>query len=197
MCDVIKAFGRQIELCRVHLNEASWLNLTRKIDLFTLADDVVLICTDFSASLDLRAKLTDNCSQDNHAVLAIYYVQQNRREIHCVDKDGTTIKKVVFDTQVFFFFGDSQSKGKKNDHIFHNACLAHILDYVKRNRARNGQIPLSRAIVWTDNCGGQYKCCHNFWKIANAETIHGISIDQISGLRKSTISRVAGMQQGR
>jgi hypothetical protein len=52
------------------------------------------------------------------------------------------------------------SKAKKNDHVFHNPCLDKIVSYYKRQQL------ISQAIVWTDNCAGQYKCSANFLKIA-------------------------------
>ena len=48
------------------------------------------------------------------------------------------------------FFGDTLSKGKKKDHMFHNVQI----------------VPIN--IVWTDNCPTQYKCRQNFWKVATS-----------------------------
>jgi hypothetical protein len=61
--------------------------------------------------------------------------------------------------EVWYFFGPSWSKGKKNDHVFHNACLDHISKNMKQ---RNIEIEK----VWTNNCAAQYKCKHAFLSVA-------------------------------
>ena len=64
------------------------------------------------------------------------------------------------------FVGDTISKGKKNNHMFHNACTTHIINYYEKERVEARKDTILMNIVWTDNCLIQYKCCQNFWKVA-------------------------------
>lgn len=116
---------------------------------------------------------TDNCSTDAHAVLAIYVVLHSRREVFVADQyGGPPQKKIVNDCDVYHFFGNTISKGKKNDHVFHNACLEAIVKRYQR-KLRGG---LKTVKIWTDNCGGHYKNRFNFWKIATAARVLGVLV---------------------
>jgi hypothetical protein len=69
------------------------------------------------------------------------------------------------------------SKRKKNDHEFHNACLEEIVCYYQLHRKQSKKAALTNVKVWTDNCGGQYKCRQNFWKVASfAGTVFGVAV---------------------
>jgi hypothetical protein len=59
--EVIKRFISQLGKCRKHYNERQWLALMRKIDIRTFVESELLIFTDFSATCDLQAAMTDNC----------------------------------------------------------------------------------------------------------------------------------------
>jgi hypothetical protein len=72
-----------------HHGRKIFSNRTRTIDIRTLPTDTLLVCTDFSAQVDLRANKTENCSVDGHAVLAIYYVFYNRQP-HITQESGMT-----------------------------------------------------------------------------------------------------------
>jgi hypothetical protein len=76
-----------------------------------------------------HAKETDNCSQDAHAVLDIFVVYhfQQSMSVKCEERMMKT--KKVNDCDIWHFFGDSRSKGKKNNHVFHNGCLDYILNH--------------------------------------------------------------------
>ena len=63
-------------------------------------------------------------------------------------------------------FGDSMSKGKKNYHVFHNACLNHVIKFYDKERSDKGLPPIKINIIHTNNCACQYKCRQNFWKVA-------------------------------
>ena len=54
----------------------------RKIDL-TMSDpnNTCVICTDFGVTLDLGASEKDNSSVNNHAVIAIFLVSHNWRQV--------------------------------------------------------------------------------------------------------------------
>ena len=67
---------------------------------------------------------------------------------------------------MIFFFGDTISRGKKNDHVFHNSCLSHIIQFHKDEQTKQGMGKIPINIVHTDNCAQQYKCRQNFLHIA-------------------------------
>ena len=66
------------------------------------------------------------------------------------------------DCDKWIVFGDTLTKGGKNDHVFHNATLTHLINFYDSERK------IDNNVVHTDNCAGQYKCRHNFWKIATS-----------------------------
>ena len=91
---VVDRFEKQLELCRKHYNAMQWLRLARQTDIRTFTADELLIFTDFASTVDLKAACTDNSSQDAHAVLAIFVVLMNRRDIFVTQDDGSVFKKV-------------------------------------------------------------------------------------------------------
>jgi hypothetical protein len=98
--------------------------------------------------------MTDKCSAHTHAVLDIFIMLHSRRKV-AVEKEGTMVLTMVYDCDVWYFFDSTLSKGKKNDRVFHNSCLDHIVHHYTR------KIPiLLRVGVWRDNWAGQYK-----WKM--------------------------------
>ena len=72
--------------------------------------------------------------------------------------------------------------------MFHNACLLRITQFYST------KIPgLRIEIIWTDNCGGQYKCKQNFFKIATFSERHtGVAAvhHYAQKYHKNTTSRV-------
>lgn len=87
-------------------------------------------------------------------------------------KGGGKITHAVHECDVWHFFGESMSKGKKNDHVFHNSCLDQILSHYQETFKMNNKPPMNHAILWTDNCSGQYKCRQGFYKIATCGDRH-------------------------
>ena len=71
------------------------------------------------------------------------------------------------------FFGDTISKGKKNDHVFHNACLEHVINFYDKERSDENLPAIKINIIHTDNCPTQYKCRQNFFKVATHCKHHG------------------------
>jgi hypothetical protein len=125
----------------------------------------LLFFTDFSASLDLGAAEKDNSSVDRHAVLAIFVVLHSKRAV-TVNKDGRMVEHLVYECDIWHFFGESMPKDKKNDHIFHNACLDEIVSFCQEKFVTDKKPPVAIVRTWTDNCAGQYKCKQNFDKVA-------------------------------
>ena len=120
-----------------------WSNWQRKLDVKESNKNTRVILTDFSASLDLRARMTDNCSVDNHAVLDIFFCLSNFRQVQL--QNGKIHD--VCDTNVYCFFRSSMSSGKKNDHIFHIACLDYIMKLNDEQRRQNESDAIKITIV--------------------------------------------------
>jgi hypothetical protein len=90
-----------------------------------ISSDSLLIFTNFSATTcDVKAAQLDHCSQDDNAVLTVYIVCHSQRDIQVEVPNGNrmTIKCArINNRDVWYFFGDTVSKGKKNDNVSHNA----------------------------------------------------------------------------
>ena len=80
------------------------------------------------------------------------------------------------DTDRWIFFCDKISRGKKNDHVFHNACLTYLIKFYDAERASKGKNSIPIDVIWTDNCDTQYKCRQNFLQIANASSQFGKTV---------------------
>ena len=65
-CQLIKCLKKMIEhfdVCRTHVGQKVWKNHVKKLDTtMSHPDKTRVICTDFGATLDLRAAETDNSS---------------------------------------------------------------------------------------------------------------------------------------
>jgi len=83
----------------------------------------------------------------------------------------------IFTVDVYHFFAETISKGKKNDHAMHNICLDKLVEIYKVIFREELNVELKVIIVWTDNAPHQYRCRQNFIKIASfAERHPGIKI---------------------
>ena len=176
--DVVDRLRDALVVCRLHMSQYEWRNTMRKID--TIMSDRNLhrvIMTDFGATLDLSAAEKDNSSVDNHAVICIFFVNLNWRNVkykRAVEDVGLVEDEIIVsDCEKWIFFGDTISAGKKNDHVFHNACQTNIIKYYDKQRLDSGLTAIPFNIVWTDNCPTQYRCRQNFYHVANAaKTLH-------------------------
>ena len=174
--DVVDRLRDALVVCRIHMAQYEWRDTMRKID--TIMSDKNLhrcIMTDFGATLDLSAAEKDNSSVDNHAVICIFFVNFNWRDVRfkrMLEGVGLVDDVTrVSDCEKWIFFGDTISAGKKNDHVFHNACLTYIIKYYDKQRVDSGLSPIPFNIVWTDNCPTQYRCRQNFYHVSNAANI--------------------------
>lgn len=156
--ELMASLRKKIEDGIKHEFDKTWLNRTRAIDIKTFPKKTMAICTDFSAMLSLRPNRTKCAHVDRHAVLAIFYVITNPRDVKL--QDGTTVR--VTDCDVWHIFGNAENKDTKNDHVFHNACLEYIIKYYLEEKG----LDLDTIRVWTDNCTGQYKCRQNFYQLS-------------------------------
>ena len=141
-------------------------------------DTTKLFFTDFGATLDLSAMETGNSSVDNHAVICVFFVLTNWRPVKFYNTSSNILDETVLNNyDKWIIFGDTLSKGKKKDHVFHNACLTYLIDFYDKERQNNDKQPIPNNIVYTDNCTTQYKCRQNFYKLAtygsmNTRVIH-------------------------
>ena len=153
-----------------------------------------VICTDFGATLELSAVGKD------HAVICTFFVNQNwRKVIYKREEVGGEVlddETMINDCEKWILFGDTMSKGKKNNHVFHNACQIYLIKYYDSIRVNNSKTPIPLNITWTDNCLTQYRCRQKFFHVATALSKHTNQHITIY-LGKSTDLRVAGMRPGR
>ena len=156
--ELMSSLREKIEDGIKHEFDKTWLNRTRHIDIKTFPKKTMAICTDFSAMLSLRPNRTKCAHVDRHAVLAIFYIITNPRDVQL--GDGTTVR--VTDCDVWHIFGNAENKDTKNDHVFHNACLEHIIKYYIEEK----DLDVDTIRIWTDNCTGQYKCRQNFYRLS-------------------------------
>jgi hypothetical protein len=109
-------------------------------------------------------------------VLAIFVMCHSPRFV-TVKQEEEDFRHRINDFDVWYFFGGMILKGKKNDHIFHNACLKEIIETYKRQFQRDGGRVLNQAKIWTDNCAGQYKCNNKFLQITTfPESVSGVLV---------------------
>ena len=108
-----------------------------------------IFCTDFSATADLTSLKKANSAVDAHAIIAVFFVYHNFRKVHILegftkeilsdddndvvdmfDDDGWIIVQVdeyaICDCDVRQYIGGTESKGKSNDHFYHNICLENV-----------------------------------------------------------------------
>ena len=74
----------------------------KSTDTDTILDDELLVFTDIYATVDLRYRLTENCSVYNNVVLEIFVMIYYQREV-TVNKDGKRVSDTVCDCGVFYF----------------------------------------------------------------------------------------------
>lgn len=129
----------------------------KDLDVETQSENALLIFTDFAAMSDYRANKTVCGSIDHHGVLQDFYVLSNPRDIEIIKDNGTIEVKKVRDCEVFYIFGGTEDRGKKHDWVFHTAGVDHIIGVYKKRG-----LLIKYVRIYTDNCGGQYKCRQNF-----------------------------------
>ena len=79
--------------------------IVNAILLSILAETTILICTDFSASLDFLPKKMENSHMNNHGMLAIYFVLTIRKTV--ITESGDDME--ICDTDVYYAFGKSEN----------------------------------------------------------------------------------------
>lgn len=117
------------------------------------------IYTDFSANPNLSASRTSTGAVDSHGVIAIFITFQYKRN---EDRSVTCTKNS------HIFIGGSESKGKKNNWMFHIACLKHLIEILQKER------PSKEVTVMTDRCPGQYLCRQTLFQIAKLSAEEGM-----------------------
>lgn len=90
------------------------MNATRAFDINNVGPNIIVLLTDFAATLDLKAIETVNCSVDAHAFLDNFVFISNRRAARVVDRIEAREEALsINDCDVHHIFGSTMSKGKK------------------------------------------------------------------------------------
>ena len=98
----------------------------------------------------------------------VFFVLTNWRKVSYQINENESDTKIVHDCNKWLFFGYTISRGKKNDHVFHNNCLTYLIQFCNEERKQGGKDTISFNIVHTENCAPQYKCRQNFLQIAKS-----------------------------
>jgi len=110
-------FQKRFEECLPHINKIEWMNAIRAFDVYNVGPNNIVIMTDFSATLNLKAIQTTNSSIDAHAFLHNFVIISNCRHasVQTVNQNGVTELNVlsVNDCDVLQNFGSTMSKGGK------------------------------------------------------------------------------------
>ena len=112
MFELVEKIKEKLDLCRKHYTESTWMNIMKSTDTDTIPDDELLVFIDFSATVYLQARLTDNDYVDNDAFLEIFAVIHCLREL-TVNKDGESISDTVCHCDVLYFLGLLYPKEKR------------------------------------------------------------------------------------
>ena len=176
ICD----FTKHIQTCIPHYQDISWIRLTISNHFAWLPPGYILVFTDFSAVMDLRARDTVNCAIDGHAVCDNFIVISNRRTVP-VEKEKKKGEVNIGETEhddieiatvdVHHFFAATIERGKKNDHAMHIVCLEALIEKYK-TIFRNKNMVLKQVLVWTDNAPNQYRCRQNFVNVVSVTERH-------------------------
>ena len=140
---VVLKLIEQLQKCRVHVAGGQWkYTMGRRSVTMSDANLRRVFHTDFGAVLDLMAAEKDNCSVNNHAVVCILFVTYDWRLVKYKRKDGTMDETIICTTDKWAFFGSTQTRGKKNDHVYHNACLKYLIKFYDHKRVKVGKAPI-------------------------------------------------------
>jgi len=163
--ELVAEFKKQLNKCIPHVQEIQRIRHLMDTDFTRLAKGCLLILTDFSAVMCLRAFQVKNSSVDGHASNANFVCIWNRREVSYTEskKDGDVVMETNETTQIFtvdvhHFFAETFSKGKGGNHAMHNACIDKLITHYKKRFMEELGIPLTSVIYWTDNAPHQYRC---------------------------------------
>jgi hypothetical protein len=110
-------------------------------------------------------------------ILDIVVVLDLPRMAEVEHPDGSIKKTRVNDCKYWAVIGPTDGYGKKNDHVFHNSSMLHVIaDHIKK--AKDQGITINSVTVFTDNCKGQYKSQFNmFFTAAFFEKFLGVKLN--------------------
>jgi hypothetical protein len=141
-----------------HVARIQWTRQMMEREIVLLLQNVLLIFTDFAASLDFKARETLNCSVDRHGVLDNYVVISSRR--HVIVNEQTGERAALNDCDLFQFVGESLEIGK-------NATFDKITQIKRKELLMTWEIVLDEVTKYTDNFPPQYKFKENFVLISS------------------------------
>ena len=153
--DIVFGLRDQIKDVAAHSFKLNFLKRMAKIDHETFDNETLLIYTDFASNLSHKPPKQICCGKDKHSVLAVYVVLTGRQEVTLAN--GEKVQFVECDT--WFGFASTEEKGKMSDWVSHHAMLKPIIKHYKAKK------DYRKLRMWTDNCGPQYKCRHNFFQL--------------------------------
>ena len=161
--ELVQHFFDCISAARVHYTMYKFVSWNHDLYKYNTkpSHNRIVLYTDFSANPDLTAARTSTGAADTHAVLAIFISFE-----YTNDADGN----VVCTKKSHHFIGSSESAGKKNNWMYHHACLGHLIDTLKRQ----GLTPeVEEVTIATDRCSGQYLCRQSFLQLAKYSSREG------------------------
>jgi hypothetical protein len=113
----VELFKQEYYKCSPHIFKIVWINTMGSIDISTVGPSNIVIMTDFSATLDLKACETIKFLVDSHAFLDNFVVISNQRNANVVQQringEETVTEVSINDCDVHQFFGSTMSKVKK------------------------------------------------------------------------------------
>ena len=140
----------------------------------------MLVFTNFSAVMDIRARATLNCAVDGHAVWDNFVAVWNQRTVRVdkktrnadVDVGKMTCDNIEIATvDVHHILAATINRGKKNNHTMHIVCLE-ALSKKYKTKFQNKNMELKSVFVRTDNVPTQYRCQHNFINVVSMKDRH-------------------------
>ena len=128
--EVVQKLTLQLNTMRVHIAQYEWRNqMIRRDHTMSNSDMHCILFTDFGATLDLMAVEKENSSVNNYAVICNFFACSNWRvatfKKQVEGSEDLIDKTIVNDCDRWIFFGDTLSKRKKSDHIFHSLYNSH------------------------------------------------------------------------
>ena len=127
---------------------------------------MILIKCDYSASPNLSNKRTGTGHAYTHAVLEIFVSYEDTRVVEIEHPDGVKRPHLFSTVKSHQFIGGSESKGKKNNWMFHIDCLRFLIKKLTQQRVDSGREPAKEVVVVTDRCPSQYLCRQNALQVA-------------------------------
>jgi hypothetical protein len=100
-----------------------------------------------------RSPKRHRAGEDSPVMWEDYLVVLHSKRAVTVNKDGKMVVHLVYECDIWHFFGEIMSKGKKNNYIFHNACQDEIVSFYQEKFVTDKKPPVTM-------------CKQNFYNVA-------------------------------